>query len=211
MISIMKPFLFLFLTRILLSCGYSHNTDISQQKKDSLNKDSLLDYSRLHYVKLPSTDSSVYLFDISKNYIKIRRQNQITLKESLEKLKEMLPKYFNTYHDSLSFNLIFSDGIVSQYELEFNRKEVEDYFDKNDNNELPPNPTINQILLYSNFKDEINSIFKTYGYTIQQFSSEKVGFDFKALNRNVESSNQDTVRYSKEFFIGLLHIKMNKI
>lgn len=207
----MRPFLFLFLTGILLSCGHTHDTDISQQKKDSLNKDSLLDYSRLHYVKLPSTDSSVYLFDISNNYIKIRRQNQIKLKESLEKLKEILPKYFNAYHDSLSFNLIFSDGIMSRYVLEFNRKEVEHYFDKNEINELPPNPTINHILLYSNFKDEINSIFKPYGYTIQQFSSEKVGFDFKVLNRYVGSSNLDTVPYSKEFFIGLLHIKLNKI
>jgi hypothetical protein len=211
MISIMKPFLFLFLTGIVLSCGYGQNTDTSQHNKDALTKDSLLDYSRLHYVKLPSTDSSVYLFDISKNYIGIRRRNQITLNESIQKLEEMLPKYFNGYHDTLAFNLALSDGIMSQYALKFNRNELINFFSKDDKHPLSPNSTLNQILLFSNFKDEMNAIFKPYGYAVQKFSSEKVGFDFKGLKKTMNNSNQDSVPLSNEFFVGLLHIKMNKI
>ncbi len=83
---------------------------------------------------------------------------------------------------------------------------MSDFLGRNQSHELSPNALLNQVLFYSNFKDEINSIFKPYGYMIHQFSNEKVDFDFKAE----ESSSTDSITFSPKFFIGFLHIKMIK-
>lgn len=204
----MRPFIYLYLILSLYSCSPSQKTN-QQKSSDALaSHDSALTKLRLHYVHLSTIDSSVYLFDISQNYIGIRRQHQnlISLHESIEKLKDLLPKYFSAYPDSSTFNLGFSDGILSQYNFKFNQKEVSDFLGRNQSHELSPNALLNQVLFYSNFKDEINSIFKPYGYMIHQFSNEKVDFDFKAE----ESSSTDSITFSPKFFIGFLHIKMIK-
>lgn len=143
----MRPFIYLYLILSLYSCSPSQKTN-QQKSSDALaSHDSALTKFRLHYVHLSTIDSSVYLFDISQNYIGIRRQHQnlLSLHESIEKLKDLLPKYFSAYHSS-TFNLGFRGGILSQYNFKFNQKEVSDFLGRNQSHELSLNALLNQVL-----------------------------------------------------------------